>query len=523
MMNPSAGTCLKRYEDVKNSARKALGETRPEDCLAYLRAASAYASMNHFGVWRDDEVEDMICRAAGMLPPPDFSPRGERADVLFMASFLSEVGGHSEALGLWASCLLNRRLHVLIADTSYEKTGPGAAKALESMGAKVKKAAHNAPCTEKIRFLAGEILSLRPEVTVLFINPDDVVSVAALALSKKSSGTKVFFFNHSDFTFWIGKSLMDTLVEFRTLGARASKALRKHAGLTAMSPLGTLIHQNTAPHKEDFMKPAGLTMSVSLGSAWKTVGDGAWDYFKTLGRILKENSNHMHVFLTSPEGDKFVGGSIRRLPPDVRGRFKVVYNVGDARAYYESADFLIETFPVSGGTVRLEAMGYGLPAIFIKNARCPLYSETDSLPPGYPLVASGNEEVFLFSSDLIRETGLRENYGRILREFYEERLSPEAACPKIRGILDGKENAEVPPPEEKKEQCPEDYLFMLDRLRGNPKTPYQIILGEVLGRRNHLSAKETLTLFIKLLMADPEFTIKKALSLSASLISGRRR
>ena len=78
---------------------------------------------------------------------------------------------------------------------------------------------------ERIKELIRLLTQESPDFLILYIHPNDVVVVPALCALPSKPPT--IFFNHADHVFWLGRNIIDYLIEWREEGAKYSKKFRK--------------------------------------------------------------------------------------------------------------------------------------------------------------------------------------------------------------------------------------------------------------------------------------------------------
>lgn len=432
---------LETYKILKSKAVSAFDEANYELALdyAYLAATLAwdfYFSIR-FGIWYDDELEHLLSEIGKRIIGEVKYNFGKKVDggkgkhkkVVYIVSHLYDSGGHSRALKQWTNLLSDffDEQHVYITNVTNRPTySPYIIHSLESNGIVVRQLSWYDSYVDRIEKLNEWMEADPPDIVVLFIHPNDVVAVSSLSSCANKPYT--IFFNHADHVFWLGRNIADSVVEWRTEGARFSKRFRKISNIVVI-PLTTDVKPQKIS-KTTYGIPEGSTVSVSIGSFYKVVGNAGTDYFETVRKLLKMFPNHYHLFVTNPPPQNILE---KYLPSDqgARKRLIVTGPFSNLGPIYGVADFLIETFPLVGGTVRVEAMACKLPIVAFRNEKVTLFSKTDALPPNYPFIASTTEGIIEYSSKFIQNPELRSKVGNYLYEYYKQNFSHE----KIRELL----------------------------------------------------------------------------------------
>ena len=482
------------YLDLKSKALKSFQVGNLERSLDYIVVASTFAWWYHFGIWFDDELESLLKNIASKILSVDRlkkiskSKRKKANRILFITTFLTDTGGHTEALKLWIKCLSKEfnELYIVSTEILNRTVGYDSVNFIKNY-ANLYFFSYREKYTEKIMKLAKIILDIRPSHIILFIDPNDVVTVSTLSILKNFLKFKVIFFNHADHVFWLGKNIIDILVEFRSYSVYVSRKLRKFRKDIVIIPLTTDIYMRNDQCSDDTVKSIdkrNIVTSLSIGASWKIIDEGYWNYFEVIKEILEQNPNHVHILITEPSS--YVKNRLNLFPRKVKERIKLIPGTSDPLPYYKCADFLIETFPVIGGTVRVEAMALGLPVVFIENSHSKLLSVTDVIPKDYPFIARSNEEVVRYSNELIRNQFLRNNLSEYLRTVFFDAFSYEVVCDYIKKLflnlnnnIDFSNNIDNKI-EEFDVQEDINYLLSLDFSCRKFKDPYLIMLKLIL-------------------------------------------
>ncbi len=388
-----------------------------------------------FHLWSDEVLEAALHTLGDAASASAAPPRRAGRDTLaFVASTLYDMGGHSETLRIWCDLLREmypRQSLILTGGLGLQHHFPHLEAVMKERGVEVIKLDCRQPFTSRLMALLALLRGGGYSCAFFFIHPHD--ALAAAAASACAGDPPCVFFNHADIDFWLGSSCCDRYVDFRSLGAECSIANRGVSSPRVI-PLTTDMTR-VADIREALGIPRDATVSLSLGSFWKTLADPDFCYFRAVARVLEENRGHYHVFVTSPPGEDALA-SLMPVDRSVSRRFVITGPYVDTRPFYSSADFLIETFPLVGGSVRVEAMAMGLPIVAFRHPMQPLYSCTDALEPHYPYTAASEEDIVRISHAFIEDASLREACGNILRERFQQSFSPSVVRGKLLALLE---------------------------------------------------------------------------------------
>ncbi|MHB1261145.1 MAG: hypothetical protein ACYC2H_05460 [Thermoplasmatota archaeon] len=402
----SLARARRAYERTVDRAAAHLAGGHTEQALAWAQLAAGYAWRIHLGLWRDDRLEDVVGRAArAAMGEPltdagaiEAGPVPSRLDVAFVATGLYGIGGHTRVVRAWSAALSKE------ASVGFAVTGAGSAAELPAWASPGLRLVPSDGLGDRVRRLARWLRQTRAKTVILAHNPNDVVAVGALAALTPAERPRVLLFNHADHVFWLGAGQADHVLHYRLLGATVAAAMR---GLTsgAVIPLAGEPRSRTPASPVPALSriPAGATVSLTLTGHTKTRGDPDWVYFRTMGRLLRGRPDLWHVVASTHTRPRRL---VLRLRHRLPSRLLFVGTVTQPDSLYERASFVVESFPLNGGMVRLEATLHRKPVLAVSNRRCPLFTDSGSFDADYPL-ASTEDEVVRIANALCDDPGLR--------------------------------------------------------------------------------------------------------------------
>lgn len=425
------------YNSIKDRAISAFDQNDFEESLDYIRTAALLAWQCHFGLWYDSELEFLLGGIGSRLkdksvPAGEIDTSGKK--IVYLTSAVN-VGGLTILLNQWINLLKNdfkeKRVYVT---NSYTSKKPFYCEGTTFNDPELKfyNLSYKKKYTDRIRELNKLLNEAPPDYIVLFIDPDDVIAVSAI--SALDCHSKIIYVNHTDHAFWLGQNFVDNLACFRKEGAIHAKQYR-NINNSFVVPISTSIKPEKIFSKEDFDIDKYSTISISVGTFPKVLGDKKPYYFHTINQLLKQFPDHHHFFITNPP-DKAALEKYLPDEPDIRKRFIIDGPFSNLSPYYEIADFLIETFPITGYTVQVEAMASKLPIVAFKN-KFALFSSAGNLS-SYPFIASTENEIIDFSAKLIESPELREKIGNGLYNYYSKELNPDQAYVLLKDMINDK-------------------------------------------------------------------------------------
>ena len=437
---------LDLYHSIKNRAISEFHHGNLENSLDCTRVAALTAWQRHCGLWYDDDLDQLLKKIGISLTDSYLTVnKPQNSKIVYLTSAIN-VGGLTRLLNQWMEFLKeNFKIKKLYITNSYTSKNdfyctPHTFKDPELY---FHNLSFKKKYTERIKELIELLIKDRPEKVILFIDPDDIIAISAINSAKYflkkdlNHDLQVIFVNHADHAFWLGKNIIDTLINFRQIGALFSK---KYRGIndSLVIPISSNI-KPTGIYKKNLDIDKNATISLSVGTFPKVLGDGNTDYFHTITSLLEEHPQHHHFFITNPPEQDVLNDY---LPDDdeLRDRFIVAGPYSDLTPFYEVADFLIETFPLTGYTVQVESMAFKLPIVAFENEKFPLFSSTANIQD-YPFTAKNEEGIIELSGKLIKNQELRKKLGDQLYCYYLKEMKPERVYSLLKNMInDGLNN-----------------------------------------------------------------------------------
>lgn len=275
-------------------------------------------------------------------------------------------------------------------------------------------------------------LSHQADKIFYHIHPDDSVAIAALAAYPRP---QVMAINHADHVFWLGSSLVDIVVCYRTWSLGFSERYR-HARKVVLLPTPI----NPASTVIDFKRKARKILSIkeeqvliiTVASLLKFKPSGDYHYYNTIRKILDKNPNVLIKIVGVSKND-----NLQKIGFAHHDRLELLGVMPNPQLYYEAADIYLDSMPFSSFTSLFEAMYFGsfpilqfnpVNAMSIENepgiARIVRHSQSE----GEQLLAiqkaiddaDYRREISKEGSSLIRNNYVGAGWNSYLTKLYEE-------------------------------------------------------------------------------------------------------
>lgn len=425
------------YETAK---AKVIGAETADEALYWSYFAATIAWLYPFDHWCDAEIDAVLQGVAADLDFASQPMEPDRESLTHLISTTGDGGGHVEVLLFWSELFGTNIIATEWDDAHRLSEKEPAAPVLP-----LYRSPRTARPVEKVRWIFDKLAQTRPAKLILHIDPNDAVAVVACLAYRRASGAQIILYDHADTFFWLGASLLDRVIEFRPVGATVAHFKR---GISREKishvPLTSRDRHSADVTRDSLDIPPNATVSLTVAAYYKTKPDGHWDYAQTISRILEEHPHHHHLMVGHGSSADEAMLRERLLNPRVHWLGKRT----DIDALLRVSDFVIESFPLMGGTLRLDALREGRPVVAISHPAWPLIFDTGAFWSNYPFVASSNDQVAGLSNTLIADPNLRAATGARLKARFEEHFSHEVIARSLKEALAGKafEDGVVEPP-----------------------------------------------------------------------------
>lgn len=362
----------------------------PDPVLKEVALAALVASEFHTGRFADGAIENALFAIGAALDKPDNNKerqalkvvRTKRRRVLHVATQVTRIGGLTRTMGYWVSRDKSSQHSLVITDQRQEQIPSWLSTIFHESGGEVINVSTAAPLDKarRLRQLAKE----RADLVVLHQYPSDVVPTIAFATI---DCPPVVVFNHADHQFWLGSSVSDLAICFRSAASEHTVERRSIAATVVLHI--PLIDSLDRPSKETARQilgiPADQVALLTVGRAEKYRPSAGYDFVRTAGKILdRDSKSHIYVVGETP------AGIVPYLQSPVHQRLHFVGPVEDPSLWRAAADIYLESFPFGSHTALLEAALSGLPVV-------PAYA------PIFPLIVTNDDSLQGLISNLENE------------------------------------------------------------------------------------------------------------------------
>lgn len=401
-----------------NNAENSLRDRNYEDASKWCYVASKHASDNHPGFYTSVELERILIECANNLPliHEDISvtlKQPQKRNVLHILSEGYSTGGHTRLVKNWIE-KDSDSVHSLITTWQLGSTPDWLIDA-------VTKSEGWTYTLEKITNFTERAAALRniaykwADVIVLHIHMFDPIAVMAFGVK---GGPPVLFMNHGDHVFWIGSSIIDHLVNFRTVGEELSLS-RRNIRTSSILPLPLSLPKQNDQDRDSLKKELGVgneaVVLLTIATPYKFKSFGNIHYIDILKEVLSKNKNAVAI-IVGPENS----GIWKEANIETKGRILPLGIQTDIEKFYSIADIYIDSYMIGSGTSAYDGGLHKLPVVAIQNyCNKTLSFDEGSFDRDNRAIAN-KEDYISFINELIESKELREKKGEELYKAFRQ-------------------------------------------------------------------------------------------------------
>jgi hypothetical protein len=348
----------RHFLEILNALKE---KTSPEERVQICAQASLFAVNNPCSILYSHEIEGELKRIADTIktrPVEGFIP----GSILHVMTRAYVSGGHTRVCERWIQASPDGQKHdvALINQGTREVPKLLEKVAREKAGGIIR--VDGVFPLEKAAALRE--LASRYEYVVLHTHMYDVVPM--MAFGGTDFQRPVIFYNHADHSFWLGASIADLVVNYRSFTAKLDtegRNVKEHAFL----PLPLLDAELVAkPSVEDSVKlkaelgfPKDSKVILTIASSYKYKPIGEIDFVKTVKQILALSEHAVVLAIGPSKKEKYW----RKAYQESGGRINPIGVVpaSELSPYLRIADFALGSFPFGSAMALLETVKYNVP------------------------------------------------------------------------------------------------------------------------------------------------------------------
>jgi glycosyltransferase involved in cell wall biosynthesis len=355
----------RRWFNIARRLSSAMATLRQyESAATYAELASFVATTHHPGVLSSPALEQTLARVGSAWSkhldetPTPANPGGDDwpQRVVHVATQIGEVGGHSRWILNWIRRDPRRQHSLALVGQRSEPVPTTFSEAIENSRGSIHVIDHRSSPKDKARRLID--VTAPYDTIILSSHPSDIIP--SLAYSSHSH-PPIIRLNHGDHRFWIGTTITDILVDFRSAGALQSRNYRGiPSSRSYVFPLPVRddrrVSRTAARSALDL--DSDWPVILTVGSKFKFRSQGGPTYLDLIAPALDAIPD-LRVLIVGPTPEDVWLEAASRWPDRVRP----LGILPDLSLYHSAADLYLESYPMGSATAALESGICGMPIV----------------------------------------------------------------------------------------------------------------------------------------------------------------
>ena len=328
--------------------------------LKSIQRVAQFALRHHPGRFADGALENMALEVGEGLSDranrgeTDTPSSGSRASrTLHVATTLYDIGGHSRVLAKWVERNF-RAEHRIVLTHQWHDPSPVMRDRIAGCGSAFVRL----PAYRSLVHRAMELraISRTFDRVILHTHPHDCIPVLAFA---KQGGPPVAMFNHAHFSFNLGSTVSDMIINtveyYRDISRRHrfARSTELLTGVAGMLPTEEGIVDKAAARRE-LSLPEQATVIMSLAHEPYYRPMEGYNFFRTLETLMGKLPDAYFLIVGVRKDSPLVPESLRKKP-----RLVMTGVVLNPIVHYRASDLFLESFPMPSLGAVHEAIGYG--------------------------------------------------------------------------------------------------------------------------------------------------------------------
>lgn len=381
-----------------------------DELLEHIQSIASFAWKCHTGYLRDnrlDKLLDSISVKKERIGLQETEDHSGRKHVIFVASTIYNVGGHTRIMLDWIATDVDRKYTIIL--TNQRIPIP---EFVRSQNVRLFALDLESTLKQRALTLRKIVEEEKADLIVLNQHPNDVIPHVSL----KSISVPIVYFNHADHVFWLGSGASDLVLDFRSDGRDCTQNRRRLPSEVLPYRVGI---ESVGKSKDELRSEMNLKepkVLVTMASGYKFQKNQEVDFLNEFAGFLNRNKD-VGLYVIGVCQDRLQGLSDLFEVPD---NMHLLGELIDPRCYVQSADLFVEPYPMSSGLAMAEVAHLGIPIFWAYSTNKTIFK-------------SGAYTVFF--PDQKRACSTREQYFADLRSTIDDPNSLESLYENLNGFL----------------------------------------------------------------------------------------
>ena len=337
-----------------------------DEKLVLAKKALTFATYNNCGYFESNVLENFYCDLAKTIDNKAKFSEFEKNNILHVMTLSCKVGGHTRVVEKWINLAPDYQRHsVALLDQICEipqklkdniKNKNGELYIFNKDDDIFQKAI-------KLRELASKF-----EYVVLHIHMDD--PTALVAFGSEEFKRPILFFNHADHLFWVGKSISDIVLDFRTIKsiAKTRRNIKNpyFLGIPPETEEKYIEQYDKNETRKKLSLPLDKKIILTIGSNFKYTPFKNKSFIDYATKILEKEKDAILYAIGPSLNDEMW----KIANEKTNGRIIPLGTINYGEEYFnyiKSSDLILDSWPMSGGTVIMDAISLAKPILSLDN------------------------------------------------------------------------------------------------------------------------------------------------------------
>ncbi|MEH7526613.1 glycosyltransferase, partial [Bacillus sp. JJ1503] len=404
-----------------NNANNSLNDRNYEQASRWIYEAAKFASENHPGLYTSNESERILIECAKNLPDAAAlenlnitrNNQQKKRRVLHIISEGYVTGGHTRLVKNWVAKDKDS-VHSLITTWQLQTSPEWLLNEIKHSGGWIYS------LEEKDKFIerASELRKIAYEwadIVVLHVHMFDPIPIMAFGVE---GGPPVLFMNHGDHVFWIGKTIIDYLINFRASGLELSlnrRGISNNAILPIPLTLPTLQSKDKSKIRETLGISEEKIVLLTIATPYKFNSFGEIHYIDIIKRMLNIHEDVIAIVIGPNNAREW-----ERAYKETNGRILPLGMRQDIEEFYCISDIYVDSYMFGSVTSALDGGLTGLPIVALENKHNKTLSFNDISYSYFNKEFHKIEDYLYYVNKLIINKEFRECEGRQLSHKIKE-------------------------------------------------------------------------------------------------------
>jgi hypothetical protein len=395
-----------RLADIAFQIADSLASHDPASSMDYFQRAMFAGldpiRMRRIGQLLEQSAQPMPAAAASPAPAIDrvahvighLSPDDERTKYVEM--LVAGLRGH----GIESSVFTTEST----ASWFFNPAGVAQSKPVEML-ADMKIASLDGDFVQRAARIAAAIKESGIDVAFFHAGLDEQITARVASLRPVPVQVNVNHSSEMDADFFSGR------IHLFERGLKSTRFPGVAEWIPPFSNIESRIRQTETVTRRSMGLDDASSVSATFGNLAHSAGR---EYLRALSEIMRRFPDHFHLF-AGPGNVKVIRSFLHS--EGVLPRVRFLGNISDVAPLLGMIDLYLASFPDSGSTVILDAMGAGKPVVALRNAGAELVGIRELMAPG----AADYTEI---GDRLLRSPGVRAQRGQAVQERFRSEFSP---------------------------------------------------------------------------------------------------